>query len=138
MAAVGMAFCISSGSSASEPGMLTVDSLAHSPLVAPAGSAEFSFDDSQWWRGFNDPVLDTLVAIGLDHNYDVMSSVARLAQARATIDAARAGYYPTLSVSAGYTRSRESGSGAEMSMPQRPDISDWVSTLTGRSTFSGR
>lgn len=107
--AVGMAFCISSGIGASEPGMLTADSLVHSPLVAPAGSAEFSFDDSQWWRGFNDPVLDTLVAIGLDHNYDVMSSVARLAQARAAIDAARAGYYPTLSVSAGYTRSRESG-----------------------------
>lgn len=39
-------------------------------------------DLSTWWRGFDDPVLDRLIADGLNANLDVMTAVSRIAQAR--------------------------------------------------------
>ncbi|MDB5999454.1 MAG: putative efflux system outer rane lipoprotein NodT family [Rhizobacter sp.] len=37
----------------------------------------------EWWRAFNDPVLNTLVERAADNNTDIQVAVARLAEARA-------------------------------------------------------
>jgi outer membrane protein TolC len=36
-----------------------------------------------WWTGFNDPMLATVVQRALDQNLDLQASIARVAQARA-------------------------------------------------------
>ncbi len=75
-------------------------------------ASEFSMttpDDDHWWKQLNDPVLDSLIAIGINNNFDVYSAMNRVTSARAMLDAARAGYYPTVSVNAGWNKARTSG-----------------------------
>lgn len=65
--------------------------------------------DDAWWRTFHDPVLDTLISIGIDNNYNVSTAVHRIEVARQEMRAARSGYYPQFGLSAGWQRARSSG-----------------------------
>ncbi len=58
-----------------------------------------------WWRQFDDPVLDQLVQTALDNNYDLQIAVARVAEFAARVDIARAGRYPQLGYGGDATRS---------------------------------
>jgi multidrug efflux system outer membrane protein len=49
-----------------------------------------------WWRTFNDPVLDELVRVALENNLDVRIAAARIMEYAARVDIARAGLYPQL------------------------------------------
>ncbi len=49
---------------------------------------------AEWWRGFNDPVLDALEARALAQNLDLAQAVARVKQARAGAQAATAALLP--------------------------------------------
>lgn len=64
---------------------------------------------NRWWMLFDDSLLDSLVEAGLNNNYNVATAVRRIAIARAQLGSARAGYYPTLGVSAGYVKGQQSG-----------------------------
>lgn len=50
----------------------------------------------QWWKRFNDPVLDKLVEEALVHNKDMEAAMARVDQARAYLGYARGEQFPTL------------------------------------------
>lgn len=52
--------------------------------------------DQEWWRGFEDPVLDTLVRRGLAANLDLDAASDRLAAAAALLRAERADRLPSL------------------------------------------
>jgi len=52
--------------------------------------------DDQWWRHFNDPVLDALVAEAQSHNTDVRTAGLRILEARAQLGIAGSGLYPQL------------------------------------------
>ncbi|MBN8812108.1 MULTISPECIES: efflux transporter outer membrane subunit [unclassified Sphingomonas] len=54
-----------------------------------------------WWRLYNDPVLDSLVADALAANTDIRVAVARIEKARAVLRGARANQLPQASLSAG-------------------------------------
>lgn len=56
---------------------------------------------SQWWRLYNDPALDRLVQDALAHNTDLQQAVANLGQARALLNQARAGFFPSTAITAG-------------------------------------
>ncbi len=62
-----------------------------------------------WWTGFRDPVLDRLVARGLDANPEVLTAESRVRESRAVLRGARAGLRPTIdgSAEAGIEGSRE-------------------------------
>lgn len=62
-----------------------------------------------WWRSFDDPVIDSLISLAIDNNFDVAMAFRRMEMASQAIRSAKSGYYPQLSVSAGYTASRTSG-----------------------------
>ncbi|GAB5098456.1 efflux transporter outer membrane subunit [Caballeronia sp. HLA56] len=49
---------------------------------------------SQWWTGFNDPVLNRVVTTALAQNLTLAQATARVAQAHATTRAARAALLP--------------------------------------------
>ncbi len=61
-----------------------------------------------WWRIFNDPTLDGLEEQVAISNQDIKSAVARFRQARALVQATRAGYFPQITADASLDRSRGS------------------------------
>ncbi len=63
----------------------------------------------QWWASFDDPVLDSLMSMGTRNNYDIATATRRVSIARTQVGTERAAYYPNVSVSAGYTYTRDAG-----------------------------
>lgn len=83
---------------------------------ADAGGQGPAGDLSRFWSRLGDPLLDELVDESLANNRDLRSAGARLRQARAARNFARADRFPTLGFSGSVTRSRSgiaaaSGSG---------------------------
>jgi NodT family efflux transporter outer membrane factor (OMF) lipoprotein len=65
----------------------------------------------QWWAGFNDPMLATVVQRALDQNLDLAAAVARVSQARAAAAGAGAQLLPTVDFGATATAERQSLNG---------------------------
>ena len=59
-----------------------------------------------WWRLYNDPVLDRLVREALVENQDLKVAAANLANAEALVSQARAGLFPSTDVTASAQRER--------------------------------
>ncbi len=58
-----------------------------------------------WWRSFDDPILDELVARALAANLDLAQARARVGQARADMRIARAALFPAVDVTGSSTTS---------------------------------
>lgn len=67
------------------------------------------FDDAQWWKQFGDELLDSLIAVGIEKNYDVLTAAKRISIAQNTLNQTRSAYYPTLGLSLGWDKERMSG-----------------------------
>ena len=67
-----------------------------------------------WWRLFDSPALDALVARALAANTDLRVAAANLAQSRAVLQESRAGRFPStiLSASGAYQQTSAAGLGA--------------------------
>lgn len=74
----------------------------------PVNEAQTILASSQWWTGFGDPALTTLVETALAQNLDIAQAVARVAQARAALSASDAAMLPSGSISAQATSMRQS------------------------------
>lgn len=61
-------------------------------------------DLSVWWRQFNDPMLTELIARATDSNLDIAVAKARLLQAREQLIQSQAAWYPSLTATAGDSR----------------------------------
>ena len=66
-------------------------------------------DEDIWWESFKDPMLDSLIAEGVEKNYNVKIAMQRIMMARQAVGQAAADYYPMLSINAGYNKSRMAG-----------------------------
>lgn len=71
---------------------------------AGAETATASPDLARYWTRFEDALLTDLVESAIAQNRDLTIGIARLDQARAGLRTARAGYFPTISGSAGARR----------------------------------
>ena len=78
---------------------------ANSPAIQPLAPVA-----ENWWRLYDDPVLDGLIADALAHNTDVRAAVARLSRARASLRETKVDRLPQGGVSASGTRGRDEGS----------------------------
>lgn len=65
--------------------------------------------DDNWWKNFNDPMLDSLISTGINNNFNVLTAIHRMDMAKAQMKGAQAAYYPTIGLSAGYTKARTAG-----------------------------
>jgi NodT family efflux transporter outer membrane factor (OMF) lipoprotein len=74
------------------------------PAIQPLAPVE-----SNWWRLYDDPVLDGLIADALAHNTDVRVAVARLARARAALREVKVDRLPNVGASVSATRGRDEG-----------------------------
>ncbi len=63
----------------------------------------------RWWQQFNDPVLDSLITLGMERNYNLAIAQKRSEMARAAVGQARSGWMPSVNLNAGWTKSRSSG-----------------------------
>lgn len=70
-----------------------------------------------WWSEFADPVLNHLISVGVDRNYDVATALRRIEMARQSIRQARSGYYPSFGAYAGWTKEQSSGNMTKYSTP---------------------
>ena len=94
-----------------------------------------------WWTVFGDPLLDRLerqVDIG---NQTLREQAAAYENAQALVDEARANLFPTLTASAGVTRSSGGGggfsSGGTLASNTGPGSTTSGGTVTGTSTTTG-
>lgn len=58
-------------------------------------------DDRDWWRVFQDPVLDRLIEIGYRENIDLRQAGARVLEARAQLGVAIGEFYPQSQAASG-------------------------------------
>lgn len=93
-----------------------------------------------WWRLFNDPVLDALQQQAQQANQNIALALARLRAAHAALDSSRAALAPTLGANAGSTRARSNGS-AGPSIATADSIglaAGWELDLWGRLSASAQ
>jgi NodT family efflux transporter outer membrane factor (OMF) lipoprotein len=88
-----------------------------------------SIDRGDWWTMFGDPTLDELEKEADAANQNVLAAYASYAQARALVAAARASYYPTISLGVGAAKGRISGTLSNSRFATRQSTSDYVLPL---------
>ncbi|WP_243656768.1 efflux transporter outer membrane subunit [Paucimonas lemoignei] len=76
---------------------------AEATVTAPAAISP------EWWKEFQDPVLDSLVERAIAGNFDVKVLASRIRVAQAQIGEARAGALPTLEAGAGASFEKSTG-----------------------------
>jgi NodT family efflux transporter outer membrane factor (OMF) lipoprotein len=63
---------------------------------------------ARWWTAFNDPTLNSLIERAVQSNHDLLIAAARVRQARASYDVAKADFSPSIDAAGSYTRQRAS------------------------------
>ena len=63
-------------------------------------------EDDNWWRGFDDPTLDSLIVGASTSNFNLLEAYHRREMARNAMLQARSAYWPQLSANASYARER--------------------------------
>lgn len=108
----GAALCLISGMALSgcsfapdynRPEMDIPDTWSKAPYNLPMATKSLEI---QWWKRFNDPVLDKLVEEALLHNQNLAAAIARVDQARAYLGLAKAEYFPSLAGSGSAGRAK--------------------------------
>lgn len=66
--------------------------------------------DDRWWKAFNDPMLDSLIAVASGENYSVLAAIDRMQQARASLRMERSSLFPAITLNGGWLRQQSSGS----------------------------
>ena len=69
-------------------------------IALPSGGSDkqvSAFTAANWWNVFEDPVLDALEKQALAYNQDLRAAIARVDEARADVNLARADQMPSLS-----------------------------------------
>lgn len=93
------------------------DSLPERWTYTPQQTQEIPSSDDGWWRTFGDATLDSLVDLAVANNYNLAITLHRTQMARNTMMQARGGWMPTVGLSAGWTKERQSGAMTSPTMP---------------------
>ena len=65
--------------------------------------------DDEWWRNFNDPVLDSLITVASSNNYPVLAAMENIKKARAAWRSAQGNLMPSFDLGLGWQRAKTSG-----------------------------
>jgi len=81
-------------------------------IYEPASAADTA--NTLWWKQYNDPVLDGLIAEALAHNLNVKVAAANVEQAAGVLTQTRSGLFPQVGYqgTAGRARTTEAGANA--------------------------
>ncbi len=86
--------------------------------------------DSQWWKQFGDPALDSLIEQAVRGNLDLKSATAKVDQYLGALDATRSQYYPQ--ISAGFDAGGKRAAGITTESYQAALNATWELDLWGR------
>lgn len=97
------------------------DKYLDTPLPASWVEADSVFQqtlpvDDQWWKAFDDSMLDSLIAVAVKQNYSVLTAIDRIEMAKANFRIERGSYFPSIALSGGWTKQQTSGNTS--SLPQ--------------------
>ena len=70
--------------------------------------------DDQWWKAFQDPVLDSLISVAVKQNYSILTAIDRINMAKANLRMERGNFFPTIGLNAVWTRQQSSGNTSEL------------------------
>lgn len=70
--------------------------------------------NDQWWKAFQDPMLDSLISVAINKNYSVLTAIDRINMAKANLRIERGNFFPTIGLNAGWTRQQSSGNTSEL------------------------
>ena len=100
------------GPRAPEPVLPTAGTgqLVGAASAATSGAVTTAAARDDWWRLYNDPVLDQLIGQAFAENNELEAADANLRAVRASLSESRAGRLPTTNLSASAQRSRASAS----------------------------
>jgi outer membrane protein TolC len=90
---------------------------------------------TKWWEAFDDSILNSLEEQITISNQSIALAESQYRQAQALVQLARAGYFPTLSAGAAYTRSLPAGGGGTSNIVNQHQVSlnaAWEVDLWGR------
>lgn len=79
-------------------------------------SPEYSLPDPSsdpWWKNFNDPTLDALIARAEKNNFNAAMSLKRIEIARRQLQETKSSYFPTVNASAGWNINSNAGAIAD-------------------------
>ncbi len=93
---------------ASESNDWLLDSIPQQWEYKSAYSQKLPTDDN-WWKTFEDPTLDSLINMAETKNYNLAAALSRIEIAKKTLDVAKAAYFPTVNLSAGWAKGQSSG-----------------------------
>lgn len=102
-----MAGCAAPGNIHPQNTLLKSNQLASGQILAGKQNRS-NWPTDQWWTLMGDPALNQLIDEALKNSPDMQMAMARLNQARASVDAADSLLYPTLSANADMIRARMS------------------------------
>ncbi|HEX3798513.1 MAG TPA: efflux transporter outer membrane subunit [Verrucomicrobiae bacterium] len=89
-----------------------------SPLAG--GTTNAPMTDTNWWKTFHDPEIDSLIARAVHSNLNLRVATARVHEERAARGVVAADFWPTANASGSYTRERLSGNGFPEFPPGEP------------------
>ncbi|HEV7384772.1 MAG TPA: TolC family protein, partial [Phenylobacterium sp.] len=99
---------------------------AQAALVSLNPAAEtVAAPPDDWWRLYNDPLLDRLIGEAFAANADLAAAEANLSAARAVLEASRAGRYPATATVAGAIRGRDPVTDEILELTGRPATTIW-------------
>ena len=75
------------------------------PTSQPARPSTQPASLADWWRGFNDPELTSLIERAIAENLDIRQATSRIRQSRASLGIVRASLFPQVDTNASYDRS---------------------------------
>jgi multidrug efflux system outer membrane protein len=89
--------------------------------------------NTEWWKQFQDPVLDTLITEALSHNRNIKIAAANVEQAAGVLMQVRSPLFPQIGYSAGGTKQRAS---EESATPLPPTVSNPQTSYQALSSAS--
>lgn len=85
-----------------------LDSIPQSWNYQSAYTQKLPTEDA-WWKTFGDATLDSLIDMAEKENYNLSAALARINMAKKTLDVAKSAYFPTINLSAGWSKGQSSG-----------------------------
>ncbi|WP_136797475.1 efflux transporter outer membrane subunit [Desulfosediminicola ganghwensis] len=83
--------------------------------------------DTAWWRQFNDPVLDDLIATAITNNLDLRAAMARVDQFLGQLRTTRSEFFPQIGYSGSAFRQDDTDTGLS---PPRGEYSDYQGLIS--------
>ncbi len=86
----------------------SLDNLPEDYLVKNDTAQHFAVTEpiAQWWEGFNDATLDTLIKDARKENFDINAAIANFQASRAGLKSTKFDRFPTVDANGSFTRQR--------------------------------